>query len=77
MCSLKRAKGKERVCSVLIHQYNEMVDLHSEEGKALWNCSRPAKLCDLQADSRGGPNKESEPEAVELSLTQREKMDSC
>ena len=30
--------------------------------------SRPAKLLDLKAESRGGPNRLSEPEAVELNL---------
>lgn len=43
-------------------------DLHSEAAKAFWSCSLPEKLCDLKADSKGGPNKASEPDAVELNL---------
>lgn len=34
------------------------------------SCSRPSKLLDLKADSSGGPNRLSEPDAVELNLTE-------
>lgn len=33
-------------------------------------CSRPSKLLDLKADSSGGPNRLSEPDAVELNLVE-------
>lgn len=32
------------------------------------SCSRASKLLDLKADSSGGPNRLSEPDAVELNL---------
>lgn len=36
------------------------------------SCSRPLKLLDLKADSKGGPNRLSEPDAVELNLAKNE-----
>lgn len=43
-------------------------DLHLDAAKAFWSCSLPVKLWDLKADSRGGPNRASGPDAVELNL---------
>lgn len=47
--------------------------LHSEAPKALCSlsCSRLSKLLDLKADSSGGPNRLSEPDAVELNLVKK------
>lgn len=50
--------------------------LHSEVPKTLCSlsCPRPSKLFDLNADSRGGPKRLSEPDAVELNLMERKNL---
>jgi len=64
----------KRVQSILIYHSNEAGggvaagDLHLDAAKAFWSCSLPVKLWDLKADSRGGPNRASGPDAVELNL---------